>query len=303
MKSSDLSRIVSLESLRNVGFLESYGIFKRERILVTSGGFDPIHAGHVSHLQDFKSIPASHHIIALNGDSWLERKKGLHFMPWVQRARVIEAMSVGECHYAQAEDDTVCRFLTELRNEYPFARIIFCKGGDRNAENIPEMQVEGIEFVFGVGGSSKKQSSSHFLESYYQRRLSLENDKRTVDRPWGWYMDLMSLGVDLDLEKTTTKVKVLTMNPKSEMSVQRHKHRSELWFVESGTLVAKVENKAGGQNPDTVIMSRGKYYHIPTKTWHQLTNPSNELVIVIEIQDGTDCNENDIERVDSWNSI
>jgi cytidyltransferase-like protein len=151
-----------------------------ERIIVASGGFDPIHPGHISYLQEFMKIcPTSTHYIFLNSDRWLIEKKGKCFMPFEARLQVIKAI-IPENVFVVGIDDSdgnCCRdlfllrerkFNTRRKRNYNNTEIIFCKGGDRVQNNIPEMSVEGISFCFGVGGGpeSKVYSSSKLLESY-----------------------------------------------------------------------------------------------------------------------------------------
>jgi D-beta-D-heptose 7-phosphate kinase/D-beta-D-heptose 1-phosphate adenosyltransferase len=136
-----------------------------KRILV-SGGFDPIHVGHVRMFQDAKARVGREGtlIVVLNGDSWLERKKGKRFMPQEERAEIIKALlCVDEVYVHESEADDVSEALRILKPH------IFANGGDRiDTASIPEAHVcdeLGIEMLFNVGGG-KIQSSSWLLSAY-----------------------------------------------------------------------------------------------------------------------------------------
>ena len=134
------------------------------KVIVVSGGFDPLHSGHISYFKD-----ASDHgdrlIVALNSDDWLKRKKGRYFMPFVERKSIIENLrNVDEV--IDFEDDEIgssINALEKVKKLYPEDEIYFANGGDRDKENIPEMSVDGINFLFSVGGDDKKNSSSWIL--------------------------------------------------------------------------------------------------------------------------------------------
>jgi len=127
------------------------------RTVAVSGGFDPIHVGHVRMILD----AASHGeivVVIANSDEWLERKKGYVFMSFEERAEILSNIK-GVDYVIKAEDadDTVCETLKKLKPD------IFANGGDRKSGNIPEYALcdeLGIEMVFGVGGNDKPQSSS-----------------------------------------------------------------------------------------------------------------------------------------------
>jgi cytidyltransferase-like protein len=132
-----------------------------KRIVAVSGGFDPIHVGHIRMIQEAAAL-GDELVVIINNDHWLTKKKGYVFMPQDQRKEVIEAMRgvtkvVFTMHEQDDEDSSVCR---DLRNITPH---IFANGGDRFADNIPEAilcKELGIETVFNIGQGGKVQSSS-----------------------------------------------------------------------------------------------------------------------------------------------
>lgn len=133
---------------------------KKKKIVAVSGGFDPIHIGHVRMIQDAKKL--GNVIIFLNTDEWLKRKKGYIFMPWEERAEILLSIrGVKEVYRAMDEDNTVCEALKFYKPD------IFANGGDRKPGKVPEYQIceeIGIEMAFSVGGDDKPQSSSALVE-------------------------------------------------------------------------------------------------------------------------------------------
>ena len=123
---------------------------------MVSGGFDPIHIGHVRMIQDAARWGTV--IVAINSDEWLMRKKGYIFMPWEQRAEIIgNIKGVDIVTNVDDSDGTVCKAIERHR---PHA---FANGGDRKKDNTPEMDLcneLGIQLLWNVGGGDKPQSSS-----------------------------------------------------------------------------------------------------------------------------------------------
>lgn len=146
------------------------------KIVVVSGGFDPIHSGHIQYLQSASSY-GHKLIVALNSDEWLQNKKQTFFMPFQERKNIIENLVMVDA-VIDFKDDRFgsCKDAIEkIKALYPNDQIIFCNGGDRNKNNIPEMSIDGVEFLFGVGGENKKNSSSTILKDYIERS-KLNND-------------------------------------------------------------------------------------------------------------------------------
>jgi D-beta-D-heptose 7-phosphate kinase/D-beta-D-heptose 1-phosphate adenosyltransferase len=123
-----------------------------------SGGFDPIHKGHVRMIQEAAQFGDV--IVIANSDEWLLRKKNKFFMTWEERAEILYAIK-GVIKVVKAEDNdgTVCESLRRLKPTY------FANGGDRKDFNTPENEVckeLGITMLWGIGGD-KIQSSSWLL--------------------------------------------------------------------------------------------------------------------------------------------
>jgi cytidyltransferase-like protein len=108
-------------------------------IVVVSGGFDPIHSGHIQLIKEARAL-GDQLIVGINSDEWLARKKGRAFMPWQERLCVINNLQqVDEVYTFDDDDGTACHLLQQVRAHYPADRIIFANGGDRTQDNIPEM--------------------------------------------------------------------------------------------------------------------------------------------------------------------
>lgn len=113
-----------------------------------SGGFDPVHIGHLRMIQD--ASQHGHVIVVVNSDEWLMRKKGYIFMPFKERCEILEGFAAtGETTFVDDSDNTVCEALRRIKPNY------FANGGDRKTDNTPEMDVcdeLGIGMLWSVGG-------------------------------------------------------------------------------------------------------------------------------------------------------
>ncbi len=148
---------------------------KKERVVAVSGGWDPLHIGHVRLFNAAKKL-GDELVVILNNDNWLHTKKGYSFMPERERKEVIEGLRAVDrvmltSHKKCDTDRSVCRELLKLKPD------IFAKGGDRTVEDSkkgtsslnPEVLLcerLGIKVVFNVGKGGKIQSSSWLLEKY-----------------------------------------------------------------------------------------------------------------------------------------
>jgi cytidyltransferase-like protein len=249
------------------------------KIVLVTGGFDPIHSGHIAYFKAACTL-GDMLIVGLNSDDWLTRKKGRAFMPWNERLCVINNLAmVDEVYTFDDDDGSACHFIQQVRAHYPDAELIFANGGDRTKDNIPEMVFDDVEFAFGVGGEDKKNSSSWILQEWKAPR---------TERQWGYYRVLHEVG-------DHTKVKELTVEPGQRLSMQRHQHRAEHWFVAEGTATVYTINKSTDSELHGVY-HKHQSLHISNTQWHQLCNESTKPLKVVEIQYGDQCAEEDIER-------
>jgi D-beta-D-heptose 7-phosphate kinase/D-beta-D-heptose 1-phosphate adenosyltransferase len=105
-------------------------------IVVVSGGFDPVHSGHIKLIKAARAL-GDQLIVGINSDEWLARKKGRAFMPWQERLAVLNNLkSVDEVYTFDDQDGTACHLLQQVQAHYPADRIIFANGGDRTKNNI-----------------------------------------------------------------------------------------------------------------------------------------------------------------------
>jgi len=250
-----------------------------KQVVLVTGGFDPIHSGHIAYFKAAKAL-GDILVVGVNSDAWLERKKTRAFMSWEERANIVESLEVVD--YVIAFDDrdgSAVDAIRRVKALHPTDNVIFANGGDRTNKNIPEMAETGVEFMFGVGGEDKKNSSSWILEEWKAPK---------TEREWGYYNVLHEVG-------SCTKLKELTVNPHAHLSMQRHKNRSEFWFVASGEATVYTLDSAGNQQP---IGKFGKHQSvwISRTQWHMLQNETDQPLKLIEIQYGSDCVEEDIER-------
>lgn len=250
-------------------------------IVLVTGGFDPIHSGHIAYFKAARTL-GDMLIVGLNSDAWLERKKGRAFMPWQERLCIVNNLAmVDEVYTFDDTDGSARQFIQQVRAHYPDAKLIFANGGDRTANNIPEMDVQdlNLEFVFGVGGEDKKNSSSWILEEWKTPK---------TDRAWGYYRVLHEVD-------RHTKLKELTVAPKTCLSMQRHEKRAEFWFVSEGE--ASVYTLDSSSDHELIdIYQQHQSVFIGRNQWHMLCNETDRPLKLIEIQYGTDCVEQDIER-------
>ena len=141
----------------------------KHKIVAVSGGFDPVHIGHVRLFESAKKL-GDKLVVILNNDNWLKKKKGYCFMHEKERKEIIEAFAVVDKvvitkHPKNPQDMSVCEALRQVKPD------IFANGGDRKLDNIPEVQVcqeIKCKMVFNVGQGGKVQSSSWLVNKYHK---------------------------------------------------------------------------------------------------------------------------------------
>ncbi len=249
------------------------------KIITVSGGFDPIHSGHINYLSAAKKL-GDKLIVLLNSDEWLIGKKTKSFLSFDERKIILESMKMVDevIGFDDDEAGSCINGLKFLMHKYPDDEIIFCNGGDRNKDNIPEQNLKGINFKFGVGGNTKKNSSSSILKKWTH-----DYEKRT----WGTFTELF---IDKGI-----KVKELIINPGMEISFQRHLHRNELWFLFKGNCIIK-RAAFSDKNIEEIQFKENESIVIKKNSWHQIINNTQYECRIIEIQFGDKTIESDIER-------
>ena len=249
-------------------------------IVLVTGGFDPLHSGHIAYFRAAKQLGDTL-VVGVNSDAWLIRKKGRAFMPWDERMTIVKNIKDVDFVLEFNDDDGSAKSAIKLaRQTWPDHKIIFANGGDRTDANIPEMEFEdrNLEFEFGVGGFNKANSSSWILEEWKAPK---------TERQWGYYRVLH--------EVPGMKVKELTVDPGKSLSMQRHNHRAEYWIVSEGQAIVNRATPLDFELPPTEL-NKHDQLHIVNREWHQLTNPYEHPLKIVEIQYGEQCVEEDIER-------
>ena len=140
-------------------------------ISIVSGGFDPIHPGHIMMMKDCLKF-SNYLIVGVNSNKWLINKKGNYFMDIQHRLYVVSSLNVVNETMEFEDDDkgSANNLLIKIRNKYSNDKIIFANGGDRSdSSKILEFETAkqyNIDLKFGIGGSHKESSSSDLLKRW-----------------------------------------------------------------------------------------------------------------------------------------
>jgi D-beta-D-heptose 7-phosphate kinase/D-beta-D-heptose 1-phosphate adenosyltransferase len=252
-----------------------------DNIVIFTGGFDPIHSGHISCIKEARKLGRV--VIGLNSDEWLARKKGKSFLTFEERKAVLDEFKDILCVIAfDDSDDTASDAIRQVMNLFPKNKIIFVNGGDRTEGNIPELEVfrdhPRVSFQFGIGGQNKKNSSSSLLYDWNQS---------TEKRIWGdskTYYDTKE-----------SKVKRLVIEPGKSISMQYHLRRNEFWFIESGA--GTIYTLDGENIMKLKTIYKHETHHVSVGQWHMIKADTDEKLCIIEIQYGKLCEEKDIVRL------
>lgn len=233
--------------------------------VAVSGGFDPLHIGHVRMLQVARKL-GDKLVVILNNDNWLRLKKGFVFMPERERAELLHSFPfvdkvVLTNHAKQDADMSVTRTLRKLKPA------VFANGGDRGASNTLEMKTckqLGIKMAFNVGHGGKVQSSSWMV------RDAIRASSRSV-RPWGefygwnkgqgWYL------------------KTIHIKPNKRLSLQYHTRRSECWVLVEGDATATVRATDGSLSREK--LAKNELFCVPVGTHHRLESKKGGVIVEI----------------------
>lgn len=251
------------------------------KVVVLSGGFDPVHDGHI---EMFKDARENYDLVlvGLNSDEWLARKKGKSFMPYNVRYAILDSCQyIDEVFSFDDSDDTANDAIQYVLNTYGVNSITFGNGGDRSG-NFPEKDFclqNDILVDDTLGGVTKLSSSSDFLADW---KFQPKN------REWGLWKVLA--------DYQTVKVKELVVAPNSHLSWQSHDHRNELWFIREGIATIYYSSDDAGKDVFVTRKRPNDIFLIGKRKWHQLANETDKTVSVIEIQYGSECVEHDIFR-------
>ena len=250
------------------------------KVVLVTGGFDPLHSGHIEYFKAAREL-GDHLVVGINSDDWLTRKKGRPFMPFEERAAIVKELAcVDEVIGFNDSDDTANHAIMQvLSTKGSQWKVVFANGGDRTRINIPEMAYTDVEFVFGVGGENKMNSSSWILDEWKTQK---------TERDWGYWRVLD------DKPEKGYKVKELVIYPGKSLSDQRHFKRSEEWKILEG--VVKMDTEYNGLQDSLHIKPSTMTYTIAKEVWHKASNPGDVNAHILEVQWGSECIEEDIER-------
>jgi len=142
-------------------------------IILVSGGFDPIHSGHINLIEEASRYGEV--VVLLNSDDWLVQKKGKEFLPYNERKKIMNALkNVIDVIAFDDSDKTCIDGIRKGIRKYPNRKIKFANGGDRKNDTTPApetiyCQKNKVEVLWGIGGNNKANSSSWILQKWKQK--------------------------------------------------------------------------------------------------------------------------------------
>jgi cytidyltransferase-like protein len=252
------------------------------KIVLVTGGFDPLHSGHIAYFKAAKEL-GDILVVGINSDAWLARKKSRPFMPWEERAAIIKELAVVDDVIAfNDNDDTSCDAIKTVMNRWKLSEVVFANGGDRSKDNIPEMKLNHprLSFEFAVGGEDKKNSSSWLLDNWKTNK---------TEREWGHWRVL-----DDKQPQKGLKVKELVIKPNFSLSNQKHNYRNEYWYLLEGKI--QIELEWPDKKKQIQKLTENDTFIIPQNVWHKTKNIGETVAHILEVQYGSKCIESDIER-------
>ena len=146
-----------------------------DKVSLVTGGFDPIHSGHIAYFKRAKDL-SNYLVVGINSNEWLTRKKSQYFQSWAERADIIRHLDMVDAVISWDDsDESACGAIAKCLDIAQ--TVVFCNGGDREKTNTPEVDKYGenprVQFKFGIGGSDKMNSSSWILHGYFERQRKL----------------------------------------------------------------------------------------------------------------------------------
>ena len=146
-----------------------------EKLSLVTGGFDPIHSGHIRYFKEARAF-TDYLVVGLNGDPWLTRKKGQYFQSWKERADIVRHLDMVDAVISWDDsDESACGAIAKCLEISD--QVIFCNGGDRARDNTPEFDKykknDRVKFEWSVGGTEKMNSSSWILHGYFERQKKI----------------------------------------------------------------------------------------------------------------------------------
>ena len=279
------------------------------RLAITSMYANPLHPGHIECLELSLNHADEMWVIVNNDHQALLKRGSKSFQDEQFRLKIVGALaSVSRVFLSIDQDSSVCKTLemviTQARSLGIYWEIIFTKWGDRFAAEIPEailLQRLGVQIIDWLW--AKTHNSSDIIKKSLDQNDEIDLNYKIAslptqitqgtylevgNRPWGIYYVIESDAV--------FKVKKLIIYPRSRLSLQSHNHRSEHWVVVSGTATVDLRSPDLKETEQITILNPNEWIVIPQGHLHRLTNASNQLLVIIEIQCGTYTGEDDIIR-------
>lgn len=258
----------------------------KPKLCILSGGFDPLHTGHIKMFEHARSI-SDKVVVCVNSDEWLIKKKGIAFLDIQERLNIVNHMRFVDQAISFEDDEygSACNGIAKVVETFgPGYHYMFGNGGDRNINSTPSHEQIlsehlGVEMVYGIGGDYKANSSSWILKRY------LDSTQEFEERPWGSFRVIRN---DLGY-----KVKSIVVEPGRRLSLQSHKHRSEHWVVVRGVATTNVETETSKVEQ---IVNPNESIYIPVGAIHRLSNNGTVPLEIIEVQVGNYLGEDDITR-------
>ena len=277
--------------------------------MILSGGFDPIHSGHIEMFENARK-QADYVVVCLNSDEWLKKKKGINFLDANERINILNAMKFVD-EVITFDDDSFGSAVNAIKNvierENLYSTILsdktylsdgelysqepskiefyFGNGGDRNCNSTPSLEQKfceenGIGLIWGLGGD-KTNSSSWILNRYRDWHFEM------TDRHWGNYKVVY--------QDSNKKVKIIEVMPGKSISLQTHSQRSEHWVVVEGTATVFLETEKYRHHE---VVERNESIYVPIGAKHKLSNNTDNILQIVEVQIGEYLGEDDIIRFD-----
>ena len=274
---------------------------------------NPLHPGHIECLELSKSETGADELwVIINNDHQAELKRGIKsFQDEKFRMQVVSSLKpVDRVFLAIDTDGSVCASLAfliqEAKSSGKYDEIIFTKGGDRFADEIPEAVLLRSEWVKIVDGLwAKTHSSSDIIKNVQNTEDEKDLDKKIAslpkemtegnylevgNRPWGVYYVME--------DSPLYKVKKIIVNPGKRLSLQSHEMRSEHWTVVSGIATVDIRDPEFQEIEQKKVLRTNESCHIPLKYLHRLSNQHTEPLVIVEVQCGEYTGEDDIVRYD-----
>jgi mannose-6-phosphate isomerase-like protein (cupin superfamily) len=206
-------------------------------------------------------------------------------MTFKERFSIIKELSVVDKVIGfDDSDNSACQAIFHTMSTNT-GKIIFANGGDRTNTTTPEYTTYGdhpqVEFAFGIGGENKANSSSWILDEWKTQK---------TERDWGYWRVLDHKPAQ------GYKVKELVIYPGKSLSDQKHFKRSEQWIMLEGKV--QMDTEWNSISDSKLLVPHGMPYEIDKEVWHKPSNPGTENAHILELQWGSECIEEDIERRD-----